>query len=201
MKRILNIPQFYNFYINLIGGKCFFKNYVAEYIKPEENQTVLELGCGAGNIINYFPKNIKYTGLDLSKKCINYCKSKFPDFNFKIQDIAVNFNLNETYDAIFSEGVMACLSDEQICKVLENICKHSKKGTKIILSDMNYNSQNSFFQRLLLEHERGKFLRSTKDYVAIFSKFEEELEIKKITETKKAFKIPNSKVIIILNKK
>lgn len=201
MKRILNIPQIYNFYINIIGGKNFFKKYAEEYISPNEKQSVLEFGCGAGNIINYFPVGVKYTGLDISKKCIQYCSKKFPSLEFYRQDFSLIFNLNKKYDIIFSEGVMACLSDNQVETLIENIAEHSKSGSKIILSDMNYNPQNTFFQKILLEHERGAFLRSTQDYLNILSKFDKDFEIKNVIETQKAFKIPNSKVIIILAKK
>lgn len=201
MKRILNLPQFYNFYINLIGGKSFFKKYVEEYISPKEGQSVLEFGCGAGNIINYFPADIKYTGLDISKKCIQYCNKNFPSREFCLQDFSSKFSLNKKYDIIFSEGVMACLSDEQVEILVENIIEHSNVGSKIILSDMNYNPQNTFLQKFLLEHERGAFLRSTKDYLNILSKYDNIFEIKNVIETQKAFKIPNSKVVIVLVKK
>lgn len=200
MKRILKIPQFYKFYINLIGGKKFFKNYVEKYVSPKENQTILELGCGSGNILYYLPKTIDYTGLDLNSKCIKYCKKKFPSFEFLIKDVS-DFNLNKTFDIIFSEGIMACLSDEQIEKMLKNICKHSKKDTKIILSDMNFCKENTKLQNFFLKQERGKYLRSTKDFIKIYSKFNNEFEIKEIIETRSAFKIPNSKSLVVLNRR
>jgi len=201
MKRILRIPQVYEFYINLIGGKKFFKNYADNFLAIKENQSVLELGCGPGNIIHFLPQKINYIGLDLNNDCINYCKKLFPSFDFLIKDIASDFEFNQKFDVIFSEGVMACLSDEQIENMLKNIYKHSKKDSRIVLSDMNFCSKNSKIQNFFLKRERGKNLRSTQDFLNIYKKFSDWLEIVEVIEIRKAFKIPNSKVIVISKRK
>lgn len=198
MREILRIPFFYDLYITLIGGKKFFSGYVREYLKPLSRQSVLELGSGCGNITPYLPKDIDYTGFDFSQNCVDYSKKRFPERNFICQDISKDYPVYTNFDIIFSEGVMASMSDEQITGMLENIVKHADENTKIVLSDMNYCEENTFWQNFFLKKERGHNLRGKDDFIKLFEKY---LDIKEIIPVRDAFIIPNSKIVFICSKK
>ncbi|MFW6312209.1 MAG: class I SAM-dependent methyltransferase, partial [Nanoarchaeota archaeon] len=61
---------------------------------------ILEVGAGTGRMSKYLNQNFKNVlSIDKSEKYINYCKHKFPDFNFKVEDI-LNFNTKEKFDII-----------------------------------------------------------------------------------------------------
>ena len=80
INQILNHYFFYNLYQDLIGSKHFLCILVNEYIKPQQGQKILELGCGAGNVYAVFPeKNLRYLGVDNSENYIHHAKKKFPE--------------------------------------------------------------------------------------------------------------------------
>ena len=198
IRKILNYPFFYTLYAKLIGRVAFSKRYAETYVKAKSGQKVLELGSGCGHLIPYLPEDIDYLGCDFSQKYIDYCKRKFPKRNFLYQDITEPVKFDKTYDIVFSEGVMAGLTDEQIKKMIDNIKNNTDEHSTIILSDMDYKKENSAFTNFLLEHERGTNLRGKNDYIKLFE--EAGLKINEIIYIKKAYIIPYPKVLFVCSK-
>jgi len=96
------------------------------------DKTVLEVGCGTGNLGNYlikkYPK-IKYTGIDISNKCIEVGKKEYPDLNLIHADLCDYQPLGpltgkpKQYDIILSQGLFYKLpvTKEGVNKVFELI--------------------------------------------------------------------------------
>ena len=192
MKRILKYPFFYNFYQNIIGCKSFLKKYSQQYLKIEDNQSVLDLGCGTGNVCCFLPQNIDYVGIDISPKYIDYASKKYPNFNFHCQSLDEKINLNKTFDVIYGEAILAGLTDDQCKQMFETIVKHSKKTTRIILSDMNYSDDASFIKKLLFSSERNSNVRDREKYLSLFAPY---FEVNKISVINEVYRIPYSKLV------
>lgn len=105
-----------------------FISYITE--KKEEIQTVLEVGCGTGiypiKHKNLF-QSIKYTGIDISKSAINFCKKK-SNFSFLAGDF-LKMEINEKFDLVFSHGVVNHVPDIDL--FLSKIIKVCKKFAHI----------------------------------------------------------------------
>ena len=86
VKRILEIPQVYNFYQRLVGVYPYMKVFSQKYIFPVGKDKkifkILDMGCGTGIIIPYLPKNIEYLGIDCSFKYIEYVQKEIQIKNF-----------------------------------------------------------------------------------------------------------------------
>lgn len=102
--------------------------FFLKIIKPD-NFSILDFGCGYAGFLNYIKnkknKKIKYFGLDINKNCINYCKSKYPNFYFICCDILTN-KINLKTDYVLMNGVLTAkynLSDEKMLKVAEDLIR------------------------------------------------------------------------------
>lgn len=193
INQILNHYFFYNLYQDLIGSKHFLCILVNEYIKPQQGQKILELGCGAGNVYAVFPeKNLRYLGVDNSENYIHHAKKKFPEQSFICADVTKDFAVDEISDTVFAEAIISALPDNQLVemfKLLKNICDDH---TKIVFSDMNYRDSASKFQCFLMKHERNQFIRSKSEYVKLLTEF---FNIDKISVIKHPYRIPYEKII------
>lgn len=78
-----------------------------------EKSSVLELGCGPSNDINYLKNKFNITGSDLSDEFIKRGKERFPDVKFVKLD-AVKIELEETFDCLFSNKVLHHLKPEEL---------------------------------------------------------------------------------------
>ena len=94
-------------------------------------KTVLEVGCGSG----VYPiknkqlfKNLDYTGIDISKSAIAYCK-KHSDFTFYCDDF-IKMDLDKKYDLVFSHSVVDHVYD--VNTFLKKIVNSTKKYSYIV---------------------------------------------------------------------
>ena len=103
------------------------------FIIPE-NSTILEIGCGTGNLLASL-KASHGVGIDFSSKIIEIAKSNHPDLNFFIQD-AEKLEINEKFDYIIISDLVGSLWDVQT--VFENIQSVCHERTRIIVTYYNF---------------------------------------------------------------
>ena len=83
-----------------------FIDYQAEYecygslLKKYAKKQVLEIGCGTGNLVDYFQQNgFDYRGMDLNQEMINLATIKAPTTEFIKGDMRT-FQLNQPIESI-----------------------------------------------------------------------------------------------------
>ncbi|MEM4711258.1 MAG: glycosyltransferase [Candidatus Woesearchaeota archaeon] len=99
-----------------------------------ENTSVLEIGCGTGDLIGNIKADIR-VGIDFSKNMINIAKAKYPDVSFYVMK-AECITLNKTFDYIILSNTIGYLYDVQ--KVFTEIKKVCHPYTKIIITYYNF---------------------------------------------------------------
>lgn len=190
---ILNWNFFYNLYQSLIGSDIYLNDYVTNYLKPRNGDSVLEFGCGTGNIYALFKeKDVKYTGIDYNSDYISYSKKKYPRQTFICSDVTAPVDFDCEFDIVICEAMMSALPDDKVLKMFETIKACSNEKTRIILSDMNYRKSASKLERFLMEHERNEYVRTREDYIGLISKC---FKIEKISVIEKPYRIPYQKII------
>jgi len=103
------------------------------FIVPE-NATVLEIGCGTGDLLAAL-KPSRGVGVDFSSKVIEIAKTTYPDLDFLVQD-AEKLEINETFDYIILSDLVSSLWDVQtVFGNLQSVC-HDR--TRVIVSYYNY---------------------------------------------------------------
>lgn len=69
-------------------------------------KTVLDIGCGIGLLNEYLKnKNINYTGLDINSEFINFCKKKFPNSQFILENELIP-KFNKKMDVVVLSGLL-----------------------------------------------------------------------------------------------
>lgn len=72
-----------------------------------KNKKILDVGCGAGDFLNFCKKNkilLKYTGIDINDKFIFYLKNKFKKNRF-VNLSFLNMTAKKKYDHILFFGI------------------------------------------------------------------------------------------------
>lgn len=109
-----------------------YRNRLAEicrfFIPP--NRTVLELGCGAGDLLASLSPSVG-VGVDFSEEFIRLARSRHPQLRFVQQDCH-SLDLGETFDYIVLSDLANDLWDIQ--RTLKRIQAHSHPGTRVILN-------------------------------------------------------------------
>lgn len=106
---------------------------ICSFLIPE-NTSVLEIGCGTGDLLSRI-KAKKKVGIDYSPKMIEIAQKKYQDIKFILM-AAENLAFNETFDYVILSNVIGYLEDIQ--KVLIELRKVCHPHTKIIITYYNF---------------------------------------------------------------
>ncbi len=121
-------PELYN------EKHSFVYQYGEDLIKlldPKENQRILDLGCGSGQLTFKISQFANETiGIDKSVEMIMDAKSKFPNINFQVAD-ASNFRFDEKFDSIFSNAALHWVKDFK--GAIKCMCDNLNSNGKIVL--------------------------------------------------------------------
>ncbi|MAX67302.1 MAG: hypothetical protein CME66_10240 [Halobacteriovoraceae bacterium] len=133
------------------------------FFSPKNNSSVLEIGCGAGNVISYLngAYKIKASGCDLLEEHVQYCKENCSSqINFFQHDIR-NTEIDEKkYDYIIMRYVAHHLGVRDFEKSIKNILKSLKPGGELIIIDVdglmkNIGTENRLLKKYLSCYEEG----------------------------------------------
>lgn len=130
----------------------------------KKNASVLEIGCGPGNITKYLlskKASLKIKGIDISENMIALARKNNPSAEFEIMDSRNIDNLNIKFDAIISGFCIPYLSKDDCSKLLAD-CKNLLNNSGILylsfvagdpknsglISDSEGNSLHFYFHTL-----------------------------------------------------
>ncbi|MEW6675094.1 MAG: class I SAM-dependent methyltransferase [Nitrospirota bacterium] len=156
----------------IIGAKKARSFYVRKYICPRIGDKVLDIGCGIGDILEFLPHDVEYTGFDINQKYINYAIKKYSDRgSFLCKKVSKDaINSLSTFDIVMANGVLHHLTDDEAIELFKLAKTALKPSGRLITLDGCYTKEQSLLARFILSIDRGKHVRSQKDYLKLASK-------------------------------
>src|SRR5260370_8895217 len=77
LKRLLTISRFYELFQKTLGGDNARKWLAKNIWKPKSGETIVDVGCGSGLILEHLPADIKYLGIDISEQYVRSARKRF----------------------------------------------------------------------------------------------------------------------------
>jgi cyclopropane fatty-acyl-phospholipid synthase-like methyltransferase len=169
IRSILSLPLVYRTFINLVGGVRCTKILLEEYVRPNPGARILDIGCGPGTIVPYFP-NVQYTGFDMSSAYIESARRRFPEATFICERIS-RYALPQRsyYDVVLALGILHHLDDEEAQQLFDIAHQALKAGGKLVTLDGVFVREQSALARYVISRDRGEFVRDEEAYVQIAS--------------------------------
>ena len=101
-----------------------FGEDIVNLLKPQKDESILDIGCGTGDLTKKISNSCKKViGIDNSQLMIQTALEKFPEIEFILSD-ATNFELNTTFDAVFSNAVLHWIPNAE--NTIQQINRHLK---------------------------------------------------------------------------
>lgn len=165
---ILGIPFFYNSLQAMLTGHSR-RVYVNDYVKPKTGERIMDLGCGTGNMLPFFPDDVEYVGVDLSQAYIDDAKKKHKDRGTFICSSVDEVADQEpaSFDIVIVGGLLHHIEDEVILKMLNMVNTCLKPGGRYVNIEPAYVDGQATFAKWMLNMDRGEFIRKPPEYVAL----------------------------------
>lgn len=169
IRSILSIPAVYSFFQNAVGAARFRRTICNDYIKPETGDVIVDVGCGPAEILAILPDSVRYYGFDLSERYITTAREALGGRGtFWCKDIshidAVDLPPCKVALAI---GLLHHLDDAPASALIEHLGERLAPGGRVITVDPAYWPHQSKAARFLISRDRGRNVRSGRDYKAL----------------------------------
>ena len=151
--------------------RSFYKDFL-NIIKFENINHIVEIGCADSIILEKIDKNFSYDGFDVEENFINKSKEKYIEnslYQFKKKSIhEIKFNKYDPKKTIILLiGVFHHVSDEYI-----NIFLNNSKEFKVYAIDAVRLHDQNFFTKLLLNLDKGDYVRFENHYKKILRNYQ-----------------------------
>ncbi len=187
-KEILNFDNYAHEWWNKRGPYKLIHNLTPlrmEYITNQislEGMDILDIGCGGGILAEELTKRgANVTGIDASEKTIKIAKKHSLEnkLNIDYKCVTLEKHLEKSkkkYDCIVCFELIEHVPDQ--LKLINDISKVSKKGTKLFVSTINRNILSFVFAKVIAEY----FLKIVPQGTHQYQKFIKPSEINRLLE-------------------
>ncbi|MEO0841289.1 MAG: class I SAM-dependent methyltransferase, partial [Cyanobacteria bacterium J06643_5] len=101
-----------------------------EILNPQPNETILDLGCGTGQLTAKIAEyGAEVIGIDSASEMIEQAQQNYPKLKFKLAD-ARNFELSQPVDSVFSNATLHWISEAD--EVINSINNSLKIGGRFV---------------------------------------------------------------------
>ena len=76
---VLSFPLLFKFFQRICGINRVRATLIKEYIGNIENNRILDIGCGLGDILECLPNKVDYVGFDYDQRYIDFAKRYYSD--------------------------------------------------------------------------------------------------------------------------
>jgi len=169
IRSILSVPFIYNLFGQLVGEVPGNTILVKEYIRPKENDKVLDIGCGTGNILHYLPKNIEYIGFDANPQYIEAAQKRYGNrATFVCEQIKTTQKYSQV-DIVLALGVLHHLDEVEALQLFKIAHTALKEKGRLITMDGVFMENQSSVARWIISKDRGQHIRTQAGYLALAS--------------------------------
>ena len=136
------------------------------YVRAKPGDSVLDLGCGPGDMLDYLP-DVDYLGIDLSPKYVAEAQRRHrrrARARFVQMDVRALTDIGERFDLVLAQGLLHHFSDPQALTLLKAVTSVMKPGGRLVTVDPTRTPGQRLIARLLVSSDRGRFVRSPDVY-------------------------------------
>lgn len=170
-KTVLAVPAVFNLYQWLVGAPDCHRRFLAEHVRPQRGERILDIGCGTGASLRFLPAGIDYVGIDISEAYIAHARRLHAGRGtFVAADATrVDFRLEGRFDRAFAFGVLHHLGDREASMLLGNVMAALAPKGSITTIDPCFVDGQHPVAHFLARHDRGGSVRRPEQLQSLFS--------------------------------
>lgn len=170
VRAVLSSPAVYSAFQNLMGAHQGRIRFVENFIRLSQGMTVLDVGCGPADILNYLP-DVEYWGYDISEAYIKHAGERYGrrgKFHCQMLQKADLAQL-PSFDIVLALGLLHHLDDQTATEFLQLAWQALKPGGRLLTVDPCLDPTQNAIARFLVKSDRGQNVRNKEGYAVLAS--------------------------------
>jgi len=199
--KVLRSAVLYRLIQNIIGGTRARKiaiRRLRSVIDFAKEKSILDCGCGIGDVLSFLPDNVAYSGIDLSPRYINLAKATWGKRGkFCIGDVCSDKNNfpKKSFDVVLFLGVLHHLNDDEALNALSSAHECLRENGFIYALEPAFMPRQSLASLFFMKMDRGRYIRDIQGWKILCSKCFDLVEVDPLPN---ALRIPYHKVTLFL---
>jgi SAM-dependent methyltransferase len=166
LTNFLEVAQLYHLFQRMGGFFGARVKAFRDYLDFNGVRRVFDIGCGPGHIVEHIPRGIEYVGFDTDAGYIDFASRRF---GTRGRFVAAEFGADAAHrfgqpDLILMNGVLHHMDDAAARAVLAHAASALPPEGVFFSLDGCFENGQSPVARFLLEHDRGRFVRTAPQY-------------------------------------
>lgn len=197
IRKILGFAFMYDLFGKIIapsGEKRF--DFVRDYVGDVSGLRILDLGCGTCYVLRHIQGEKEYVGIDMNGRYIEAAKREFAErrtASFFCMDLnAFAAQCETTFDLVVMSGVMHHITDKEVDAAMESIKMILSTEGRFVSQDGVYTDGMNPIAKMLLDWDRGKYVRHERDWLRLMKKHWGEVHYEIRTDT---LRLPYSLIV------
>ena len=182
MRFLLSRPSLYCLFQRLIGSNRQRRRVLEEWIRPAPDSKILDIGCGAGNMVALLPKTVYYEGFDMNSGYIEYARKKYGQagrnarfHNKRVS--AMSVEKRNYFDIVLAYGLLHHLDEEEAADLFKIGFDVLRQGGIMITHDNAYAEGQSPIARYISSKDRGQYVRQPEGYCVLAERSFSDVEV------------------------
>jgi SAM-dependent methyltransferase len=170
--RLLEPAAAYEWLQRLLGAGAARRRFVEEILRPRPGDHLLDIGCGAGGLLDSLPENVAYVGYDLNPRYIEAARRRHGTrgkFYCARAGEPPEELLAGTFDLVVAKSILHHLDDREADELMDVAGRALKPGGVLVTMDPVYHPGQSPVARWVISRDRGARVRTPEGYRALVS--------------------------------
>lgn len=166
VRSVLSNPRVYETFQRMVGSHRVRKELIEGYVKPEPGMRVLDIGCGPGDLVTYFPEGVAYTGTDLSEAYIASANERFSTQGRYFQGRVGDLDSSELgeFDVVIAKSLLHHIDEDEALHLFASATAVLAPGGHLVTLDAAYTPDMSKSSRWVVSRDRGQSILTPDGY-------------------------------------
>jgi 2-polyprenyl-3-methyl-5-hydroxy-6-metoxy-1,4-benzoquinol methylase len=171
-RHILARPGIYDAFQRGIGAYAWHERALRQYATRHlhAGASILDIGCGTGDVVAYLPSDATYHGFDRNAAYIEKAQRRFASNNitFHCEQFDGTLRYGERkFDLVLAIGLLHHLDDSEVIALMTSVSNVLAPDGLFMTLDPVITPHQSTIARFLVTHDRGKNVRTPEEYLRL----------------------------------